>query len=169
MSVSVTCPSCSARVRLPDDSAGKKFRCPKCKGVIPGQGFAPAAKTPVVRSTDRVDSGLVDESEVAQTTPPDEQPLPISSAARQASRESFNPFAGGNDEDEEDKPRKKRYWQPKENYNPFDDVHSSSADGATANPEQVFDFGEPEAGEAPPPSGDFDFGSGGVDSQGGRR
>lgn len=105
-------------------------------------------------------SGLVDEPEVSKTNQTEEQPLPISSAARQATRESFNPFADGTGDDEEDKPKKKRYWQPKENYNPFDETHSSPAAGQSANPEQIFDFGEPEPGEGSPPAGDFDFGSG---------
>jgi hypothetical protein len=122
-----------------------------------------------VRSAGELESGLVDVSEDSQLNPPDEQPLPISPAARQATREDYNPFADGTEAEEEETPRKKRYWQPKDNYNPFDEVHSSQSGGATENPEEIFDFGAPEPGDAPPPTGDFDFGTGDGGSQEGRR
>ena len=32
MSISVTCPSCSARLNIPDNSGGVKLKCPKCGG-----------------------------------------------------------------------------------------------------------------------------------------
>src|SRR5438552_9952822 len=35
MPVPVTCPSCAASLRAPDNAAGRKLKCPKCGGIIP--------------------------------------------------------------------------------------------------------------------------------------
>ena len=49
--LTVKCPSCSALLKLADASfAGKKVRCPKCKGVVPvpaDLGSAPPAPPPM--------------------------------------------------------------------------------------------------------------------------
>ncbi len=39
MSIAVTCDSCGKNLKVPDKFAGKKAKCPKCKGVIrvPGE------------------------------------------------------------------------------------------------------------------------------------
>src|SRR5438045_1605084 len=35
MPIAVACPSCHARLKVGDQFAGRKVRCPKCSGVIP--------------------------------------------------------------------------------------------------------------------------------------
>jgi predicted Zn finger-like uncharacterized protein len=35
MPISITCPKCSSNLRVPDDLAGKKVKCPKCTAVFP--------------------------------------------------------------------------------------------------------------------------------------
>lgn len=35
MSLSLTCPQCSSKLRVEDDMAGKKIKCPKCSTVFP--------------------------------------------------------------------------------------------------------------------------------------
>ncbi|WP_425615934.1 NINE protein [Anatilimnocola sp. NA78] len=51
--VEATCPSCAGKFRLPEAAAGKKIRCPKCKGpvevpAIDAPVSPPAAVTPTV-------------------------------------------------------------------------------------------------------------------------
>lgn len=50
MPVEAACPSCDGKFRLPDAAAGKKIRCPKCKGPldVPPLGAEPAAVSDVV-------------------------------------------------------------------------------------------------------------------------
>src|SRR5439155_653854 len=43
MPVRVTCPTCSASLRIPDEAAGKKVRCPKCQAMFPTPRPAPVA------------------------------------------------------------------------------------------------------------------------------
>ncbi|MCO6458213.1 MAG: hypothetical protein J5I93_23150 [Pirellulaceae bacterium] len=43
MPIEFACPSCRTTLRVPDDSAGKQARCPKCNAVIPVPGGAAAA------------------------------------------------------------------------------------------------------------------------------
>jgi hypothetical protein len=35
MSISAICPKCDRKLKAPDSTAGKKVRCPACKGVVP--------------------------------------------------------------------------------------------------------------------------------------
>src|SRR5688500_12017991 len=42
MPIEVSCRSCAGQFRVPDTAAGKKIRCPKCKGAID----VPAASAP---------------------------------------------------------------------------------------------------------------------------
>lgn len=65
MSIEYSCPTCQARVRTPDGSAGKSARCPQCGGVsvVPG---TPAAYAP----------GLREEQQPTQQPPLQQQPLP---------------------------------------------------------------------------------------------
>lgn len=156
MPISVTCPTCAGRVRLPDNAAGRRFRCPKCKGVIPGPPKpAPPAPAPV--------HGFVDEpGDPSPESPPAEGPIPISAAARKAIDEPFNPFADPSapaETEDEERPNKKRYWKPKDDYNPFAEPPPAGPAGGAADSAELFDFGGPEAADAPPPpAGDLDFG-----------
>jgi hypothetical protein len=43
MPISVSCPSCAAKLQAPDQAAGRKTKCPKCGGVIQIVAAAPAA------------------------------------------------------------------------------------------------------------------------------
>lgn len=51
MPILISCPSCGSKLRVGDDLAGKKVRCPKCAGVVPvsvaGSPEPPAAPRPV--------------------------------------------------------------------------------------------------------------------------
>jgi len=122
-----------------------------------------------MRPAETFDPGFVDAPDDPNLSQPIDQPLPISPAARQATRETYNPFADGTDEEEDETPRKKRYFQPKDNYNPFAEEHASQLTGGSANPEEVFDFGAPETSEATPSPDDFNFGSGDSEGDGGSR
>ncbi len=48
MAIEVSCESCSGHFRVPDTAAGKKIRCPKCRGAID----VPVAETPASAATD---------------------------------------------------------------------------------------------------------------------
>src|SRR5262245_53022061 len=100
MPVAVICQSGKTSVRLRENSAGRQFRCPKCQGVIPGQGGPPPKKS-VVRPAAQFDPGFVDSAEQPPANLPIDPP-PISSAAREATRETYNPFADDRTEDEEE-------------------------------------------------------------------
>jgi len=43
MPIAVSCPSCGVHMHAPDDTAGKKVRCPKCQQVV-GVPTAPVAE-----------------------------------------------------------------------------------------------------------------------------
>jgi TM2 domain-containing membrane protein YozV len=77
MPIEVTCASCNRRLRVPDKTAGKKVKCPKCQGVIqvpdPVAAAAPAAadEAPAgerwyLKTDDGEDYGPVDRSELDQ-------------------------------------------------------------------------------------------------------
>lgn len=68
MPISVSCPTCAAKITAPDRAAGHTIRCPKCQArfAIPvqavkpvedntGSGFAPAGQHPRKTSNDRVE------------------------------------------------------------------------------------------------------------------
>jgi predicted Zn finger-like uncharacterized protein len=50
MPLEISCPSCSAKFRVPDSAAGKKIRCPKCKGAIDVPVSEPVDAPPVAQS-----------------------------------------------------------------------------------------------------------------------
>jgi predicted Zn finger-like uncharacterized protein len=53
MPISMTCPKCSGKLRVPDDLAGKKVKCPKCATVLPvaaPEGAAITKEKPPARS-----------------------------------------------------------------------------------------------------------------------
>lgn len=56
----VPCPSCGATNRVPDDSAGRPFRCSRCKTPLPGPG---AVNEPLI-VTDATFMELVERSPV---------------------------------------------------------------------------------------------------------
>lgn len=155
MAISVQCSSCQGRVRLPDNAAGKRFRCPKCKGIVLGPGAdAPA---PTIRSKATVDPGFVDAPHDLAGSMLIDEPLPISQAAKRAV-DDFNPFDSSPDHDEEEeKPKKQRYYQPKDDYNPFADPAASAPPVAGANPEVLFDFGIEETPSPTVPGNDLEF------------
>ena len=105
-----------------------------------------------------IDSGLTDAPFDPEGSAPMEEPMPITDLAKKALHEEFNPFDDGSHHEEEDeKPKGKRYWQPKENYNPFAEPQVADTGGG-AKPEDLFDFGR-EEGQPPAPSSEFDFGN----------
>jgi hypothetical protein len=168
MPIPVVCPSCNSRVLLPDNAAGKRFRCPKCQGVIPGP-VTPAANQSVIRPHDQTDTGFVDTPADPAANPLFEEPAPISPLARKAVQPEFNPFDDGTaGEQDDEKPRGKRYYKPKDDFNPFaDPVASGSAAGA-GDTGQIFDFGAVDPGE-PAGDGEFNFGSEDQSDDKGRR
>jgi len=156
MAISVLCPSCQGKVRLPDDSAGKRFRCPKCKGVVPGPGAV--APPPTIRPKEAIDPGFMDAPHDPAGSMPIDEPLPISEAAKRA-LDDFNPFDSGtsHDDEDEEKPKKQRYYQPKDDYNPFTDPAASAPPVPGANPEVLFDFGMEETPSPTVPGNDLEF------------
>jgi len=67
MPIEVTCSSCQKRLRVPDHAAGKKIRCPKCRGVlnVPAAGAGAAAGTMWhVRTEEGETYGPIPESEL---------------------------------------------------------------------------------------------------------
>jgi hypothetical protein len=82
MSISVTCPACSAKLNAPDSTAGKKVKCPK-----PGCGTVMLVPAPAPAF------------EVVEDEPP---------AAPPRAKPKFIPAAVADDDDEDDRPRSKR-------------------------------------------------------------
>jgi TM2 domain-containing membrane protein YozV len=75
MPIEVTCGSCSRRLRVPDKTAGKKVKCPKCQGVIQvpdpvaaiaAQTKAPPAEAWYLKTDDGEDYGPVSRGELDQ-------------------------------------------------------------------------------------------------------
>lgn len=157
MPISVECPACHGRLRLPDNATGKRFRCPKCKGVIVGPtGSKPS---PTIRPKDALDPGFVDAPYDPEGSAPIDEPMPISQAAKRALHD-YNPFASTSDSDEEDeKPKKSRYYQPKDDYNPFDDPAREAPAESGADPGRLFDFGQEDPSATQSPGDDLNFGS----------
>jgi hypothetical protein len=50
MPVSVTCPSCGAKLRAPDSAAGRKLACSQCKAAINVPGASQFAEAPASRA-----------------------------------------------------------------------------------------------------------------------
>jgi len=155
MPISVQCPACQGRVKLPDNAAGRRFRCPKCKGVVLGPGTPPPP--PTIRPKETLDPGFIDAPHDPAGSAPLDVPMPISEAAKRA-LDDFNPFDDGKgNDDEEEKPKKQRYYQPKDDYNPFTDPAASAPPVPGANPEVLFDFGMEESPSPTVPGNDLDF------------
>lgn len=47
MAIEFNCPKCQARIRTPDETAGKAAKCPKCSGIVNIPGAGPAAGNPL--------------------------------------------------------------------------------------------------------------------------
>ena len=50
MPVTVTCPSCGARLKAPDNAAGKKLACSQCRGPIAVPAAGQIAESPPSRT-----------------------------------------------------------------------------------------------------------------------
>ena len=74
--IRVTCTDCGARLKLPDEIIGRKFRCPRCKAVL----------------TAPIDLEA-DEDEAPQTEPATEPPAPDAGIASIPKLGKFNPNA----------------------------------------------------------------------------
>jgi hypothetical protein len=161
MPVSVTCHTCDARLKAPDDSAGRTFRCPRCSGAV----VVPAAPSPAsdfafdrgTASSDDdenlfEDQGSAGESDETETKSPRKSPRPTANKKRPA---GFNPFdedTGSEDPPAGSLPKKRRYRKDGD-YNPFGDLPQAEESDPVG---EGFEFGL----EAPPttPTGEFDFG-----------
>lgn len=44
MPISIVCPSCSGKLKVPDQFAGRKVKCPKCGGAVPTDDVAPVSE-----------------------------------------------------------------------------------------------------------------------------
>jgi endogenous inhibitor of DNA gyrase (YacG/DUF329 family) len=161
MHVTASCPSCGVKVRLPDQAAGRRFRCPRCRGVIagppaaPAEAFAfeaPAAADPPAASPWNPFADEAPAPSAADATLPKERKR--RPTARPRAADGYNPFDDSS-EDAAERPRPRTYRKGS-GYNPFD----GGADEAEAgpSPEEVeFQFGVEGPPQAPP-SSDFDFG-----------
>ncbi|HJZ94681.1 MAG TPA: hypothetical protein VKE40_27695 [Gemmataceae bacterium] len=161
MHATATCPSCGVRVRLPDQAAGRRFRCPRCHGVIAVPPAAPAGAValdpPAAVDPPPAEScnPFADEAPAPSTgdaaSPKDRKRRPT---ARPRAVDGYNPFDDST-EDAAGAPRPRKYRKGS-GYNPFDGAAEESDAGPT--PEEVeFQFGV-EGPPAAPPSSDFDFG-----------
>jgi hypothetical protein len=150
---------CQSRVRLPDDAAGKKFRCPKCKGTIAVKGAVPPPQ-PLVQRGAMSATGFTDapHDPTIEGILPVSDPVPLSSLAKKAIFDEFNPFDDGTSKADDAESEKKSRFQPKEIYNPFAQPHPPDAPASEANPEDLFDFGREDAPQQPA-SGEFNFGN----------
>jgi predicted Zn finger-like uncharacterized protein len=90
MPIAISCPSCEAELRLRDELAGRKVRCPRCGGVIavPRDAFP-------------------NEVEQAEEVRPEDPPKTGSAARRRQDRDL--------DDDDEERPRRRRgAWEDDE-------------------------------------------------------
>jgi hypothetical protein len=143
MAQSISCPSCGARLRLPDAPGARKLRCPRCRGAV--------VATPLPSA---IDPGFVDEpcgNEIG-----DDAPIPLSQAVRKV-RDAYNPFDDGSDEDDNPK-SKRRGRKPKDEFNPFAEAPAAEPQVGDAGADSVFEFGV-DGPPPPPPTGEFDFNS----------
>lgn len=87
--IRVHCGDCDTRLAVPGSAAGKKVRCPKCKGVVavPGPSVRPARDADVKRSQQAVGSNNRQPAPdwLAQAT----KHLPVPNAFDKASRIDF--------------------------------------------------------------------------------
>jgi hypothetical protein len=98
MSITVTCPGCSAKLNAPDSAAGKKVKCPKpgCGTVIPVP--APMALEP--------------DFEEAEEPKPKAKPKPVKAAVEDDDEPPRKKRPRDEDEDDDDdRPRKKKKKQ----------------------------------------------------------
>ncbi len=106
--ITVTCPGCAARLRLPAKAAGRRVRCPKCAEAISVE--APAEAEPVGAA---VGAGLLDDdfaglAQGAATESAETQQARFAAKAAQAARAV--PMAGGPDLDIEATPGRRMNW-----------------------------------------------------------
>ncbi|HWG43350.1 MAG TPA: DUF4190 domain-containing protein [Gemmataceae bacterium] len=66
MTLSLTCPECSGKLKVADNLAGKKIKCPKCSAVFPATAPEEAAITATPPSASESDG-------IASTFPDDEE------------------------------------------------------------------------------------------------
>jgi hypothetical protein len=160
MHITASCPSCGVRVRLPDQAVGRRFRCPRCRGVIPGPPAAPAGAFTfdAPAAADPPPAGpwnpFADEAPAPSTDdasrPKDRKRRPT---ARPRAAEGYNPFDDSS-EDAAERPGPRKYRGS--GSNPFGDGADEPDAGPT--PEEVeFQFGV-EGPPPAPPSSEFDFG-----------
>ncbi len=162
MPVRVTCPTCDARLKAPEGSAGRTVRCPRCTGpvVVPA---APAPPAPVAFRQSEFeptptddggnpfeDAAAADESGPEDFDGPRRRRRPT---AKRRPTPGHNPFAEDPGEEPAAAPPKKRRYRKDADYNPFGDVPEDEEPDPVG---EGFEFGI----EAPPPAptGEFDFG-----------
>jgi hypothetical protein len=153
MPVPISCPACGARLKAPDNAAGRTFRCPRCQApvVVPGSGPTDFAFGPTVGPAD--DAGAPDEP---QTIDADNAPRKSRRpTAKKKPAAGFNPFDAdrGDGEPAPGLPPAKRRYRKDADYNPFDGTPVEEVPDPVG---EGFEFGV----EAPPgaPDGEFDFG-----------
>jgi hypothetical protein len=144
MPVSLSCPACGARLKAPDNAAGRTFRCPKCQGpvVVPASGptafaFGTTAGPADDDGNPFADAGVPDEP---QTFDADDAPR---KARRPTAKKKPAPGS----------PPVKRRYRKYADDNPFGDAPVEEVPDPVG---EGFEFGV----EAPPaaPAGEFDFG-----------
>jgi serine protease Do len=95
MPARLTCPSCSAVLQVPEESLGKKVRCPKCQTVLATDPTAPVAEpAPQATGRDPKEHG-------SQDHPPRATP-------RKTEANRSRPRRRDDDDEDEDRPRKSR-------------------------------------------------------------
>ncbi|HKB06578.1 MAG TPA: hypothetical protein VKD90_30560 [Gemmataceae bacterium] len=151
MPLSVSCAACGARVRLPDGAAGRRFRCPRCKGVIQ----APPASEPAPDNPFAYDNP----TDATDAEPEGKEPHTRRRrrpTALPRSVDGFNPFDESTaDADDGPRPTLRKYRKGS-GWNPFESGSAEPESGPTPE-ETAFEFGV-EAAAEPGPSSDFDFG-----------
>jgi hypothetical protein len=167
MPLSLTCPSCGARLRAPDRAAGRTIQCPKCKKPMAVQVVSPpvpsfpleSAAPPPLDDPDEAHDPFADEE--PEEAPSEIDPTELTKKGRRSAPKKkpkpaggFNPFdeVPAAEEPTTD-PSKKRRYRKDGDYNPFGDVPIEEVPDPVGD---GFDFGI----EAPPtaPASEFDFG-----------
>jgi len=158
MPASVTCPTCDARVKVPDGSAGRTLRCPRCAGRV----VVPTITGPAAHfSVDPATTPPHDEGSPFEDEAPPDGPGPEADGPRRWRRPTakrkptpgFNPFDADPGEASGAAPPKKRRYRRDGDYNPFGDL----PDQEEPNPVgEGFEFGLEVS--PPAPTGEFDFG-----------
>ena len=163
MPVSVTCPACGARLKLPDGASGRRFRCPKCQSPF---SIADESGPPTDFEFGHNPAGSFTMSEddcPFEGDGPSEEPGTTEEVPRRRGRKTtakkpkggYNPFVEGADATEPTPapPSGKRRYRKDGDYNPFGDGPQDEVPDPVG---EGFEFGI----EVPPPApaGEFDFG-----------